>query len=414
MIVLSNLAGKRLLLGVTGGISVYKSVELLRLLTKAGATVDVAMTPTAARFVGPATFRALSGRPVVLDLFDASQEMDMVTGTMPHLEVAEEVDLAIVAPATANTIVKISLGLADNALTTALLSVTAPILIAPAMDADMWCHPAIQGHIDALKKRGVHLVGPVEGELARRNVGPGRLAEPEEIASAAEDLLAENGKLSGRKVLVTAAGTREPLDPVRFIGNRSSGKMGYAIAEAARRAGAEVMLVTGPSPLVPPAGCEVIQVETAMDMKKAVLQRVPYVDAVFMAAAVADYRPEQTAQQKVKKAEDVWQVRLVRNPDIASKIGAAKKASQVLVAFAAETENLRANALKKLKSKNADLMVANDVSRKDAGFDTDTNQATLFFADGRTEELALMPKKDMASILIQRVQELLDLKTSSR
>jgi len=406
-----TLAGKRILLGVSGGISAYKAVELLRLLTKAGAVVDVAMTPNATRFVGVETFRALSGRPVLVDLFDEASGRG--TGrVMPHLEPAEAAQLAIVAPATANVLAKLAHGIADNALLTALLSVTAPVLVAPAMDSDMWRHPATQANVELLKSRGVHVVGPVSGELARRNVGPGRLADPEEIFRAAETILAQRELaklLAGRRVLVTAGGTREPLDPVRYIGNRSSGKMGYAIARAAAAAGADVVLITAPTWLVPPGGCEVVKVETALEMHREVISRAAECDAVVMAAAVSDFRAEQVQGEKVKKGDkDRWTVTLVPNPDIAGEVGAQKRPGQILVAFAAETERLLENAAAKLKAKNADLVVANDVSREGIGFDADDNQVTLLYKDGREEPLPKMSKEQVAQELVRRIAGLLE------
>lgn len=406
-----TLAGKRILLGVSGGISAYKAVELLRLLTKAGAVVDVAMTPNATRFVGVETFRALSGRPVLVDLFDEASGRG--TGrVMPHLEPAEAAQLAIVAPATANVLAKLAHGIADNALLTALLSVTAPVLVAPAMDSDMWRHPATQANVELLKSRGVHVVGPVPGELARRNVGPGRLADPEEIFRAAETILAQRELaklLAGRRVLVTAGGTREPLDPVRYIGNRSSGKMGYAIARAAAAAGADVVLITAPTWLVPPGGCEVVKVETALEMHREVISRAAECDAVVMAAAVSDFRAEQVQGEKVKKSDkDRWTVTLVPNPDIAGEVGAQKRPGQILVAFAAETERLLENAAAKLKAKNADLVVANDVSREGIGFDADDNQVTLLYKDGREEPLPKMSKEQVAQELVRRIAGLLE------
>jgi len=406
-----TLAGKRILLGVSGGISAYKAVELLRLLTKAGAVVDVAMTPNATRFVGVETFRALSGRPVLVDLFDEASGRG--TGrVMPHLEPAEAAQLAIVAPATANVLAKLAHGIADNALLTALLSVTAPVLVAPAMDSDMWRHPATQANVELLKSRGVHVVGPVSGELARRNVGPGRLADPEEIFRAAETILAQRELaklLAGRRGLVTAGGTREPLDPVRYIGNRSSGKMGYAIARAAAAAGADVVLITAPTWLVPPGGCEVVKVETALEMHREVISRAAECDAVVMAAAVSDFRAEQVQGEKVKKSDkDRWTVTLVPNPDIAGEVGAQKRPGQILVAFAAETERLLENAAAKLKAKNADLVVANDVSREGIGFDADDNQVTLLYKDGREEPLPKMSKEQVAQELDRRIAGLLE------
>lgn len=404
------LAGKRILLGVSGGIAAFKAVELLRLLTRSQATVDVVMTPNATRFVGVETFRALSGRPVLVDLF--AGDADGEDGSIPHLDPAEAADLAIVAPATANVIAKMAHGIADNALLTTMLSVTGPVLVAPAMDSDMWRHPATQANVEILKARGVRIVGPVTGELARRNVGQGRLADPAMIVDAAREMLRErenDGLLAGRRVLVTAAGTREPLDPVRYIGNRSSGKMGFAIARAAKAAGAEVTLVTGPTWLSPPAGCEVVRVETALEMRDAVLARSRACDAVVMAAAVADYRAEHVAPDKIKKGTgDRWTVTLVKNPDIAKEVGAGKRPGQLLVAFAAETERLLERAAAKLEAKNADLVVANDVSRPGSGFDADDNEVTLLYRDGRREALPKMSKDEVARTLVRRLAALFE------
>jgi len=276
----------------------------------------------------------------------------------------------------------------------------------------MWRHPATQANVELLKSRGVHVVGPVSGELARRNVGPGRLADPEEIFRAAETILAQRELaklLAGRRVLVTAGGTREPLDPVRYIGNRSSGKMGYAIARAAAAAGADVVLITAPTWLVPPGGCEVVKVETALEMHREVISRAAECDAVVMAAAVSDFRAEQVQGEKVKKSDkDRWTVTLVPNPDIAGEVGAQKRPGQILVAFAAETERLLENAAAKLKAKNADLVVANDVSREGIGFDADDNQVTLLYKDGREEPLPKMSKEQVAQELVRRIAGLLE------
>lgn len=408
---MSVLKGKRVLLGVSGGIAAYKAVELLRLLTKEDAVVDVIMTPTATHFVGPETFRALSGRPVLIDLFDRAGGEGGSTVVIPHLEPAEAADLAIVAPATANTLAKMALGIADNALVTTLLSVTAPVLAAPAMDSDMWLHPATQANVELLRQRGVHFVGPGTGQLARRNVGPGRMAEPEEIVAKARRILqgrSQSQLLAGRRIVVTAGGTREPLDPVRFISNRSSGKMGFALAQAALDLGAEVDLIAAPTALAPPRGCRCVEVETALQMRREVLERLDASDAVIMAAAVADWRAEEVPEHKVKKGDaDRWTITLVKNPDIAAEVGARKKSGQVLVAFAAETERLREHATEKLKKKRADLVVANDVSRTEIGFGADENQVTLFYADGRIEELPQMRKEELALELMQRVGRLL-------
>lgn len=407
---LPGLEGKRVLLGVCGGVAAYKAVEVLRLLTKAGAQVDVIMTPSARRFVGEQTFRSLSGRGAIVDLFEPPADFPHQAAAMPHLELAESVDLALVVPATANTLAKMALGIADNALLTTLLSVTAPIVVAPAMDSDMWRHPATQANVETLRARGVCFVGPVEGALARGNIGPGRLAEPEVIAAEVAAILASGRLLEGKCCLITAGGTREPLDPVRFIGNRSSGKMGFALAQAARALGARVQLVTGPVSLPVPAGVEVARVETAEEMKEEVLRRLPEADAVVMAAAVADYRPAFAEPAKHKKSGDEaeeWHVTLVRNPDIAALVGERKRPGQVLVIFAAETEELLERAREKLAKKKADMAVANDVARPGSGFDADTNEVTLLFADGRRVDLPLMSKGEVGMRVMRYVAELL-------
>ncbi len=413
------LNGRRVLLGVTGGISAYKAIEALRLLTKAGAFVDVVMTPSATQFVTPATFRGLSGRPVIVDLHQPPAELSGDRRTMPHLDIAEGAEIALIVPATANTLAKMAWGFADNALTTTLLSVRAPVIVAPAMDTDMWLHPATQENVERLRRRGVVFVGPEEGALARLNVGAGRLAAPEAVVQRAAEILSEAVSipddagqdavpevpgLQGRRLLVTAGGTREPLDPVRYLGNRSSGKMGYAIAARALARGAKVTLVTAPSALTPPVGCDVVRIETALEMKAAVEERLESSEVVVMAAAVADFRPEVQAEQKVKKgARESWEVRLVRNPDIAATVGAGKRPDQLLVAFAAETENLLANAVKKLESKNADIIVANDVSEEGSGFEVDTNAVTFLHKGGRQERFPQLPKERVADLLLDRI-----------
>ena len=410
------LSGRRILLGVCGGIAAYKAVEVLRLLTKAGADVTVVMTQHATRFVGPATFQGLSGRPVLTDLFDVPAGFSAAERRMPHLEPAEAADLVVVAPATANTLAKMAHGIADNALTTALLSVRCPVLAAPAMDPDMWLHPATQANVRLLKSRGVHFVGPVTGPLARLNVGPSRLAEPEDIIGAAEHLLARRGlgedaaaqaSLEGARVLVTAGGTREAIDPVRFVGNRSSGKMGFALARAALGAGAQVTLVSAPVALEPPGGCEFVPVESAAEMHDAVMERAGSCDVVVMAAAVADFRPEEPAGHKIKKGErEYLELTFVRTVDIARSLGAQKPPGQTLVLFAAETRDLLEEARRKLREKGADMIVANDVSRAGSGFGSDTNEVTILYPDGRSEALPLMSKAAVAEAIILRIARL--------
>lgn len=412
------LTGRRILLGVCGGISAYKAVETLRLLTKAGADVSVVMTQNATRFVGAATFRGLSSRPVMTDLFDIPEGLSAEERRMPHLEPAEAADLAVIAPATANTLAKMAYGIADNALTTTLLSVRCPVLVAPAMDVDMWLHPATQSNVRLLKSRGVTFIGPVVGPLARLNTGPSRLAEPEDIVGAAEHLLARcalegddpefsHASLEGLRVLVTAGGTREAIDPVRFIGNRSSGKMGFALARAALGAGADVTLISGPVSLEPPGGCDFVSVESAEEMRQAVERRSEESDVVIMAAAVADYKPVESAPHKIKKGDsDLLEVRLTRTVDIARSLGARKKPGQTLVIFAAETRGLIDEAKRKLREKRADMIVANDVSRKGSGFGTDTNEVTLLYPDGRYEDVPLMSKAAVAELIVRRIARL--------
>lgn len=395
--------GRKVVLGVCGGIAAYKAVEVLRLLTERGAEVHVIMTPAALRFVGEITFRELSYHPVTTDLFDEPAGV-----MMRHLHLAETADLFLVAPATTNTLAKLAAGMADNALTTTALSVRAPKLLAPAMDADMYANPITQQNLARLREAGYHIIGPVTGALARRNIGAGRMADPEQIVAAARALLAGGPRLNGKRVLVTAGPTQEPIDPVRYITNRSSGKMGYAVAEQAQFLGAEVTLVSGPTALKPPANVTFVPVRTAQEMAAAVLERFDRVDVVIKAAAVADFRPGDVASEKVKKvtAGEAWTLELVRNPDILAVLG-AHKTHQILVGFAAETNDLIENARDKLVRKNLDLVVANDVTMPGAGFDVDTNVVYIVDATGHVESLSQMPKTDVARILLTRVAELL-------
>ncbi|MGH7407182.1 MAG: bifunctional phosphopantothenoylcysteine decarboxylase/phosphopantothenate--cysteine ligase CoaBC, partial [Candidatus Methylomirabilales bacterium] len=326
------LTGKRILLGVTGSIAAYKAAELLRELTRRGAEVTCAMTESASRFVAPLTFQTLSRRPVLTDLYAQDYE-----GQIAHIAAAGGADLFVVAPATAHTLAKFAHGLADDFVTNLFLAATCPVLLAPAMDAEMWRHPATQANVATLRQRGVQFVGPASGELASGLTGPGRLAEPAEIVGAVEALLARARDLAGRTLLVTAGPTYEPLDPVRFVGNRSSGRMGFGLAEAAAARGARVLLVTGPTHLAPPAGVECIRVETTQEMYEAVLARAAGADAVIKAAAPADYRPASVAPSKIKKGREVLTLELTPTPDILAELSRRKGAS-VLVGFAAETE----------------------------------------------------------------------------
>jgi len=393
------LQGKTIVLGVTGGIAVYKAVELLRLLTKAGAQVHVVMTRAATEFVTPLTFQTLSGNPVHLELFNLISEQEI-----GHISLAERADLFVIAPATANFVGKIANGLADDLLTTTVLATRAPVLVAPAMNVNMFRNPIYQENEAKLKRHGYLVVPPAHGMLACGYEGEGKLPEPELIFEEALAALTPKS-LAGVRVLVTAGPTREEIDPVRFISNYSSGKMGYAIARQARLRGAQVTLVTGPCALPAPYGVTVVSVQCAEEMRQAVLSRLAETDVVIKAAAVADYRPRQRAACKVKKGAAQLDIALEKNPDILSEVGALK-GGRVLVGFAAETDDLVAHATDKLTRKNLDLIVANDVSQEGAGFNVDTNIVKLLFRDGRLEELPLMGKNELAGVILDRVQEL--------
>ncbi len=395
------LSGKRIVLGVSGSIAAFKAVELLRELVKRGAEVQVVMTEAATRFVAPLTFETLSRQPVLLDMFS------LVYGShIGHIEATARADLFVIAPATAHTIARLAHGLADDFLSNIYLASRCPVLLAPAMDSDMYQHAAVQENIKRLQDRGLHIVGPASGELASGLVGPGRLVEPPEIVEAIERLLSAAGDLTGEVVLVTAGPTREPLDPVRFLSNRSSGKMGYAIAEAAAARGARVILVSGPTALPPPQGVDVVEVETAQQMHDAVLAKLSSATVVIKAAAVADYRPKQVAGRKLKKDEAVPEVTLESTPDILAEVG-KRKGRRILVGFAAETEDLVENARKKLQRKNLDLMVVNDVSQPGAGFDSDTNVVKILDAQGGVQDLPLQSKRSVANRILDRVVSLM-------
>jgi len=383
-------------LGVTGSIAAYKAAELASLLSKAGADVHVIMTASAQKFVAPATFATLTGNPVQTDLFAGTDGLGGAGGPLlPHIELAKA-DLLVVAPATANILAKAAHGLADDLLSAALLAAPGPVLFCPAMNVHMYRNPATQANLAALKKYGHHVLEPGKGPLACGETGEGRLPEPPEIVAEIARLLGPAKDLQGLSVLVTAGGTREPIDPVRFLSNRSSGKMGYALAGAAAVRGADVTLVTAPTALAVPGGVKAVLVETAQQMFEAVLEHFPRADIVIKAAAVADYRPARTAAQKIKKEGETLVIELVKNPDILLELGRLKKPGQVLVGFAAETENLLANARRKLEKKNVDLLVANDVTRPGAGFGADTNLVKLIYRDGRVVDLPLMKKTELA------------------
>ncbi len=396
-----SLNGKRILLGVTGSIAAYKAVELLRLLTKRNAEVQVVMTEGATKFVTPLTFETLTRQPVLLDMWSLAY-----SHRIGHIEATQRADLFVVAPATARTIARLALGLADDFLSCIYLASRCPVVVAPAMDRDMFEHPAVQENLKCLRDRGVSIVEPDMGPLASGLVGRGRLAELPEILGVIERMLASRQDLAGQTILVTAGPTREPLDPVRFLSNRSSGKMGYAVAEAAAARGARVTLVSGPTALPVPPDVDLIRVETAEEMYRAVLAQVERARVVIKAAAVADYRPKQQAERKIKKDQAVPEIVLEATPDILAEIG-KRKGSRILVGFAAETDDLVANARKKLQRKNVDLMVANDVSQPGAGFDVDTNLVRILDATGAVEELPLLSKREVADRLLDRVATLL-------
>ncbi|MDI6831826.1 MAG: bifunctional phosphopantothenoylcysteine decarboxylase/phosphopantothenate--cysteine ligase CoaBC [Actinomycetota bacterium] len=391
-----------ILMGVSGGIAAYKAVDLARRLVLRGFRVKVVMTENAARLVGPATFRAVTSNPVALALFAEGG------APMEHIDLAREADVVVVAPATANIIAKMAHGLADDLLSTTLLATRAPVVVAPAMNREMWSHPATVSNLETLRKRGVTVVGPESGPLACGEEGTGRMSEPEAVVEAVLGVLGMGSVLAGVPVLVTAGGTREPIDPVRFIGNRSSGKMGYALAATAARMGAEVQLVSGPSALSCPGGVERVMVETAEDMRREVMERAPRCRVVVMAAAVADFTPAEAKSEKIKRGgRERLVLELVRTPDILAELGEAKAEGQVLVGFAAETGDLLARARAKMREKKVDMLVANDVSSPGSGFDSDNNLAVLLFADGRELSLDLMPKADLAVRIWEEVAGLL-------
>ena len=398
------LTGKTILVGVTGGIAAYKAATLCSRLVGLGASVRVMMTEGATKFITPLTLQTLTRHPVATDVFD---ERD--AAIVQHIDWADSADLAVVAPATANMLSKLANGLADDMLSTTLLATTAPLLIAPAMNVHMWEHPAVVDNVNKLAARGATFVEPGTGQLACGYVGKGRLAEPDEIVDAVAAMLIGPKPLAGRQVLVTAGGTIERIDPVRYITNDSSGKMGFAIAEAARDRGADVTLVCGRTDAAPPNGVRVVRVDTALRMRDEVMSRLPETDIVVKAAAVADYRPANPAEQKIKKSADAMTLELVRNPDILQEIGEWKAArggagKPFVVGFAAETTDVEKHARDKLARKKCDLIVANDVSEEGSGFGSETNVVTVFGRDGSAERLPRMTKRAVAERLLDIVQ----------
>ncbi|MSP79219.1 MAG: bifunctional phosphopantothenoylcysteine decarboxylase/phosphopantothenate--cysteine ligase CoaBC [Dehalococcoidia bacterium] len=391
--------GKHILLGVTGSIAAYKAADLAGKLMQAGAVVDTILTKDAAEFVTPLTFRSLTHRPVITNLFDVDSEL-----AIEHVGLALRADIVLIAPATANVLAKLAFGIADDALTTTILATRAPILVAPAMDAHMYDHPTVQANLHTLRSRGVTIIGPAAGRLASGLVGMGRMVEPLTLVEYVRWNLGKHGDLHGKKVVISAGGTEEPLDPVRMLTNRSSGKQGYAVAEAARDRGAAVTLVTAPTALPDPIGVNVVHVMTAQQMHEAVVNAVHGVDVVVMAAAVADYRPASAADQKMKKGpSDSMSIDLVKNPDIIGSVNGPF----IKVGFAAETQDLIANAKSKVISKNLHLIAANDVTATDAGFGVDTNRVILIDRAGRIEELPLLSKYEIGHRILDRVVALL-------
>lgn len=395
-----TLIGKRIVLGVTGSIAAYKAVLLLRALLREGASVQVVMTQSAVKFVTPLTFEVLSGHPVSTDLFAAHQEMK-------HLSLSEQADAIVVAPATANCLAKSALGLGDDLLSTMLLTAQCPLIMAPAMDGGMWSHPTVREHVETLRARGTVVVDPTIGLLASGQIGQGRLADEGVILEALQTALAPRQDWRGQRILVSAGPTQEPIDPVRFISNRSSGKMGYAIAEAAQARGAQVILVTGPTALPSPKGVEVVSISTAEEMTKALSTRLAWSTVLIMAAAVADFRPKHPVSHKItKQGPSDRTLDLERTTDILSLLS-AQRTTQLMVGFAAETTDLIAHAKDKLTAKGLDLIVANDVTTPGAGFGSDQNAATLIDRQGNTTELPLMPKRALADAILSHAQALL-------
>lgn len=413
------LKDKNIILGVTGGIAAYKCVDLVSRLRKQGANVHVILTKGAQNFVTETAMREISGNPVVTSMWQEIQQYDV-----EHIALAQLADVVLVAPATANVIAKCACGMADDMLTTTLLATKAPVFFAPAMNTNMYENSITQQNLHTLQERGCHIIDPAAGHLACGTSGVGRMPEPQELVEILADFFATGKELaesdevdslqhlvegldfSGLNILVTAAGTREPIDPVRYIGNRSSGKMGYAIAEAARDLGANVTLISGPSALTPLAGVNFFKVESARDMRRLVLENFPESQIVIKAAAVADYRVKNVADHKIKKNDEELTLVLEKNPDILKELGQKKQKGQVLVGFAAETQNLIQYAQSKLEKKNLDMIVANDVSKPQAGFNVDTNLIKLLKRDGSIEELPLMSKKGLAYIILNHVMKI--------
>ena len=403
---MSIFTSKHLLLGITGSIAAYKAADLASKLTREGAQVDVILTPAAEKFITPLTFQSVTGRK-------AFTEADLWGGEahVLHVGLGHSADLLVIAPCTASTMAKLAHGIADNLLTITALAARCPILIAPAMDVVMFSHPATQENLKILVERGAWIAGPAEGRMASGLVGKGRMIEPAELLGHIRLALGKNGKLAGKKVVVTAGGTQEPLDPVRVLANRSSGKQGYALAQAAIDAGAQVKLISAPTGLIPPVGARLVEVRTAQEMLEAVLAESASADTLLMAAAPADFRPKTVAGDKLKKREGIPQVELEAAPDILETVaglGSGEKRPRLVVGFAAESRDLLENAAAKLASKKLDMIAANDITASDAGFGADANRVTLIYADGRKEALPLMSKTEVAETIVARVTALLE------
>lgn len=401
----SPIEGANILLGVSGSIAAYKAVDLASKLAQAGALVDTVLTQSAREFVSPLSFQSVTSRRAYVD-----SDLWGPEGHVQHIGLAHEAHLLVIAPGTANTISKLAHGIADNLLTVTALAIDCPMLIAPAMDGGMFQHAATQANLKTLRQRNVAIIGPAQGHLASGLVGTGRMVEPEEILGHIRLMLGRSGPLKGRKVVITAGGTQEPIDPVRFIANRSSGKQGFALAQAALDFGAEVILIAAPTPLVTPIGAQRVNVGTAEEMKDAVLAAVLETDILLMAAAVADFRPAGASDQKMKRKHGIPEIKLEKTPDILGEVAELRdqgKFSGIVVGFAAESEDLLKNASEKLETKKLDLIAANDITAKDAGFSVDTNRVTLIAAEGGHEALPLMTKAEVSQQVLDRVVDIL-------
>jgi len=392
------LSNKTIVLGITGSIAAYKAAEIASQLTQAGAKVNVIMTKEAIQFISPITLRAVTDRAVVTEMFDLASEF-----SIEHVSLAKAADIVVIAPATANIIAKLVAGIADDMLCCTVLATKAPVLIAPAMETNMYNNPVTQDNLSKLKARDFVIIDPATGWLASGKEGPGRLADITDIISSIRQVLGRGGDLAGKHIVVTAGGTQEPIDPVRYISNRSSGKMGYALAEAARDRGAKVTLITAPVSLTEPVGVDVVQVGTAQEMRRAVENVTPHADALVMAAAVADYRPTKAAKDKIKKGEAELTLELECTPDILGSV----KGNFIKVGFAAESSNLVENAKQKLKQKGLDLIVANDITASDSAFGADSNRVTIIDREGRSDSLPLLAKREVADKILDGVAKLL-------